>query len=334
MPAIRIRKKSVLSWLLARRPAGEPLGRVKAAKSRLTSEQDMRNPAFQRTVKDMVEFAGVGLHSGEECRVVLRPADANQGVLFHRVDLPGSGNVIEAIPENVSCANHGTTLTNETGASVATVEHLMAALALTGIDNALIEVTGPEIPILDGSSAAFVTAIAEAGLTKFDATRRAVVVTEPECFEDGDRAITIEPYAGRRIDIEIDFGDCMIGRQSLSLDLDDAADIARLSSARTFCRLFEVEALKAAGLIRGGALSNGIVVDGDRLVNEEPLRDPAEFALHKALDLIGDFYLLGGPVIGRIRAVKPGHDINTRAALFLKEGQSASAGRQPARATA
>jgi UDP-3-O-[3-hydroxymyristoyl] N-acetylglucosamine deacetylase len=124
----------------------------------------------------------------------------------------------------------------------------------------------------------------------------------------------------------------MIGRQTLSLDLNDPKDISRLSAARTFCRLHEVEALRSAGLIRGGALTNGLVVDGHKLLNEEPLRDPAEFALHKALDLIGDFYLLGAPVIGRIRAVKPGHGLNTRAALALSG--LATAERQPVQATA
>ena len=335
MTAIRTRRKSLWSWNLARRPAGGPKGGVGKNVSRLTSEQDMRSPAFQRTLKTVVEFAGVGLHSGEACRVVLTPAIAGEGpdgILFRRTDLAAPDNIIAAIPENVACANHGTTLTNNAGVSVATVEHLMAALALTGVDNLVIEIDGPEVPILDGSAAAFVTGIAKAGLASLKARRRPVVITEAEHIADGERSITVEPYAGRLVEIEIDFCDCLIGRQSLRLDLDDPAVIARLASARTFCRLNEVEALRSAGLIRGGALSNGIVVDGDRVLNEEPLRDPAEFALHKALDLIGDLYLLGGPVIGRIRAVKPGHDLNTRAALYLKEAQAET--RQPSRATA
>ena len=334
MPAIRTRKKSVLSWLLARRPAGGPKGGVGSVVSRLTSEHDMRKPAFQRTLSTTVEFAGVGLHSGEECRVVLHPANADEGISFRRTDLASRGgdNVIAAIPEHVACANHGTTLTNASGASVATVEHLMAALALTGVDDVLVDVTGPELPILDGSAAPFVGAIAEAGVQKLDARQRPLVIGEVEHVADGDRSITMEPFAGRLLEIEIDFCDCMIGRQSLTLDLDDPKVVARLARARTFCRLYEVEALKNAGLIRGGALSNGIVVDGDRLLNNEPLRDAYEFALHKALDLIGDLYLLGRPVIGRIKAVKPGHDLNTRAALYLKEMQEAAG--QPARATA
>ncbi|WP_428408010.1 UDP-3-O-acyl-N-acetylglucosamine deacetylase [Hyphococcus sp.] len=290
----------------------------------------MRNAAFQRTLKTVVEFAGVGLHSGEACRVVLHPAGTDEGIRFVRADLPSPDNVIAAIPENVACANHGTTLTNEAGASVATVEHLMAALALTGVDNVTATVTGPELPILDGSAAPFVSAIAEAGLQKLAGRREPIVIADPERISDRGRSITVEPFAGRIVEVDIDFGDCLIGRQSLTLDLDDSSVIARLASARTFCRLNEVEALRAAGLIRGGALSNGIVVDGDRLLNEEPLRDACEFALHKALDLIGDLYLLGRPLVGRIKAVKPGHDLNTRAALYLKEAQEAVG--QPARA--
>ena len=292
----------------------------------------MRKPALQLTVAKTVVFSGVGLHTGEDCRVELRPAGADHGVVFYRTDKAAPGNMIAAAPENVVGADHGTTLANEVGVTVATIEHLMAALALTGVDNVRVDVTGAEIPILDGSSAAFVSAIADAGVRKLNAPRRPIVVEEAQSFADRERSITVEPYDGRRIEIEIDFGDCLIGRQTLSLDLDDPMDIARLSTARTFCRLHEVEALRTAGLIRGGALSNGLVVDGDKLLNPEPLRDPAEFALHKALDLIGDFYLLGGPLIGKVRAVRPGHSLNTRVALSLARAVEAAA--QPARASA
>lgn len=332
MKAIRIRKKSVLSYVLTRRPMGGPRGGLASALSRLMSGQNMRKPALQLTVAKTVVFSGVGLHSGDDCRVELHPAGVDHGVVFCRTDKAGPGNMIAAVPENVVGADHGTTLANEAGVTVATIEHLMAALALTGIDNVRVDVTGAEIPILDGSSAAFVSAIADAGVQKLNAQRRPIVVEEAQSFTDRERSITVEPYNGRRVEIEIDFGDCLIGRQTLSLDLDDPMDIARLSTARTFCRLHEVEALRTAGLIRGGALSNGLVVDGDKLLNPEPLRDPAEFALHKALDLIGDFYLLGGPLIGRVRAVRPGHSLNTRVALALASAGEAAA--QPARASA
>lgn len=332
MGAVRFLRKSVLSFVLAHRPVGEPRGGLTSKVSRLMGDRSMRMSSLQRTLGKSVAFAGVGLHSGESCRIELKPAEAGHGIVFRRADLPPGANDIAARPECVVSADHGTTIANEKGASIATIEHLMAALALTGIDNVLIDVEGPEIPILDGSSAAFVAAIAETGVTTLSAERQALLVEEAQTIADGDRAIHLEPFDGRRIEIEIDFGDCMIGRQTLSLDLDNPKDISRLSRARTFCRLHEVEALQSAGLIRGGALTNGLVVDGHRLVNDEPLRDPAEFALHKALDLIGDLYLLGAPVIGRIRAVKPGHALNTRAALALAHWPEAA--RRPARATA
>ncbi|MEO1136334.1 MAG: UDP-3-O-acyl-N-acetylglucosamine deacetylase [Pseudomonadota bacterium] len=286
----------------------------------------MSNPARQRTVSSRLEFSGVGLHSGEECRINLCPAPQGEGVVFQRADLPAADAIITAKPDSVVRARHGTCLSNSAGASVATVEHLLAALALTGVDNALIEVEGPEIPIMDGSAAAFVAAIADAGVTQQAALREPFVIDAPFDIVDGDRSIRFEPFDGQRIEIEIDFGDCMIGHQILSLDLGNPEDLVKLSAARTFIRLSEVEALREAGLARGGALSNAIVVDGDQVLNDEPLRDPAEFALHKALDLVGDLYLAGAPVVGRIRAVKPGHELNTRAAAALMARAGADLG--------
>lgn len=276
----------------------------------------MNKPARQRTLCHEIQFSGVGLHSGAQCRAKLRPAGVGEGILFRRMDLDVADNVVPASPENVITADHGTTLANAGGASVATVEHIMAALALCGVDNVLIDVHGPEIPILDGSSAQFVSAIASAGCADLPARRRPVTIYAPMHIGDGDRFIEFTP-GPRRLKIEIAFENCMIGAQTLSLDLDDDHDLAKLASARTFCRLEEVEDLRKAGLIRGGALANSIVVDGDRLLNDDPLRDPLEFALHKALDLIGDLYLLGAPVNGSIRAVRPGHAINTHAARTL-----------------
>lgn len=289
----------------------------------------MSEPARQRTIAGEIEFAGVGLHSGEACRIRLSPSMAN-GVVFKRRDENGSSALIKAAPENVVCANHGTCLANAAGVRVATVEHLMAALALTRIDHLVVEVEGPEIPILDGSAAEFVAGIAETGLTQLSAHRRSFTVEEKVRFGDERRWIEFEPFAGRHIDIDIDFSGCLIGRQTLSIDLDDPSDLVRLATARTFVRLEEVEALKKAGLIRGGALCNALVVDGDKLLNDDPLRDSAEFALHKALDLIGDLYLAGAPVVGRVRAFRPGHDINTRAALALAKSAGAAARPLPA----
>ena len=271
----------------------------------------------QRTLKSPVEFAGIGLHSGEDCRVVIGPATENTGVLFRSRDAGASNNLIFACPENVILTDHGTALSNGNGATVATVEHLMAALALVGLDNVVIDVTGPEIPILDGSAALFVAGLNEVGAQIQDEPRREIVIKETLSFGEEDRAIVVEPYDGFSVDVAIDFEDCLIGKQSLSIHLDEASDKARLAKSRTFCRRGEIECLRKAGLIKGGSLENSIVVDGDKLLNSEELRDPDEFVLHKALDLIGDLYLLGAPIRGSIRAAKPGHALNTRFALML-----------------
>lgn len=323
MPNFRNRNKCVQSFQVAHRAAGLPARFPAACVGRYSGEcvQSMAGALRQRTVLNPVQFNGVGLHSGVDVTVLVRPTPAGGGIVFHRVDLRANlgadGAAITATPGNVIGADHGATIANNHGASVSTIEHLMAAFSLCGVDNAVVEVDGPEIPICDGSSAQFVSAIVEAGLKEQAASRIPLIVTQPFSLRDGERSIEIEPYSGRRVEIEIVFDDCMIGRQALVLDLEDPDVIARLSAARTFCRLHEVDALRSAGLIRGGGLNNSLVVDGDRLLNTDPLRDPAEFALHKALDLIGDLYLLGAPIVGLIRATRPGHDLNTRAALAL-----------------
>ncbi|WP_411820750.1 UDP-3-O-acyl-N-acetylglucosamine deacetylase [Hyphococcus formosus] len=291
----------------------------------------------QHTVQSEIRFSGIGLHTGVDCLAVVRPASANAGLVFRRVDVTDENNVIPAKPNNVMLASHGTTISNENGCSVSTIEHLLAALALCGVDNAIVDVTGPEIPIFDGSAAHFVCAIRKAGTRAQDDDRQPIVVDQPLKVVDGERWVEVKPSDDRIIDIEIDFGDCLIGRQSLTIDLDDPLIVEKLSSARTFCRLNEVEALRGVGLILGGSLSNSLVVDGDRLLNEEPLRDEAEFVLHKALDLIGDLYLLGAPLVGHIRAVRPGHDLNTRLAQAVSRENRAMAqpiAQEPVRATA
>lgn len=274
--------------------------------------------SLQRTLTQPVEFSGVGLHSGQACTATVRPAEDNCGIVFRRLDLSASDCLVAARPENVATTNHGTALVNRAGVTVSTVEHLMAALALCGVDNAEIDLFGPEAPILDGSSAVFVEGLEDAGFETQSAPRAGFVIEEPLAVHDGgDRVIEVSPFEGRSVDVAIDFCDCMIGTQSLILDLDCPADRARLAKARTFCRLYEIEALRRMGLIRGGSLENSLVIDGDRILNDEDLRDPEEFALHKALDLIGDLYLLGAPLIGAVRAVRPGHDLNVRMAQAL-----------------
>lgn len=295
----------------------------------------------QATLQCSVEFSGVGLHSGDACRIIVRPAREDTGIVFRRCDLAAENSgdrqavLIAAAPENVARANHGTTLANAHGVSVATVEHLMAAFALFSIDNALVETYGPEIPILDGSSALFANEFRKAGVKMQTSPRRETIVDEAVRIEQDGRFVQIEPADGFSLDISIAFEDCMIGRQSVCLHIGEAFDPDRLAKARTFCQLREVEPLRRLGLIRGGSLENSIVVDGARVLNDEPLRDPYEFALHKALDLIGDLYLLGGPIRGAVRAEKPGHDLNVRAARALaKRRRAAETPARPAAVTA
>ncbi len=287
---------------------------------------------WQSTLKASVEFSGIGLHTGVPCRVVLRPAAEYAGITFHRYEAEailqgtapqGTAHIISASPDNVVRTWNGTTLENTAGESVATVEHLLAALAICGLDNVLIEVYGPEVPILDGSSALFVSKINEVGLATQAAPRAEISIDEPITVTDGERFIRIEPSEKFCLEISIEFEDCMIGHQSMTVSFDDPSVLARMAEARTFCRLNEVEALRSMDLIRGGSLENSIVIDGHKVLNGGELRDPYEFVLHKALDLIGDLYLLGAPIRGLITAHKPGHDLNTRAASAVQKVQFA-----------
>ncbi|MGE0410137.1 MAG: UDP-3-O-acyl-N-acetylglucosamine deacetylase, partial [Amphiplicatus sp.] len=210
---------------------------------------------------------------------------------------PAAASVIAARAYNVADARFGVKLANAAGVSVMTVEHLMAAFALCEVDNALVEVHGPEIPAFDGSAMSIVDLIKRAGVTRLAARREVIEARAVVRVEDGDRFIELSPAAERLVEVTIDFPDALIGRQSVAFSLDNGeCPRERLASARTFCRLNDVETLRAAGFSRGGSLDNALVVDGARLLNPAGLRDPQEFVLHKALDLIGDLFLLGAPL--------------------------------------
>lgn len=282
---------------------------------------------IQKSIARPVTLSGVGLHTGEPAQLVLMPAQAFFGVSFVRTDLLAQRGgafsldaaTIPVSPRLVRDARLGVWLENAAGASVRTVEHLLAALSLAGVDNVLIEIDGPEVPILDGSAGEFLDLIRGAGVKPLDAPRRAIVVDEPVRIDHGERFVEALPCDTAEIEVTIDFEDAAIGRQSIAFRLGDEAVAKRLATARTFCLLREVEAMRAAGLGRGGSLDNALVVDGDRLLNESGLRDPQEFVLHKALDLIGDLALVGAPIVGHIRAHKLGHDLNTRLAGRLAD---------------
>lgn len=268
----------------------------------------------QHTLAKPAMVEGTGLHSGAPSRMVIKPAPVNHGLRFISVDHRGEplGRAIAATAGNVIDTELGTSIAGADGARVRTIEHFMAAAVLASLDNAEIEVHGAELPILDGSAAPFLTAMVNAGFTTQAADRSALRITRRFSIADGQRSIEASPFDGRLLEVAIKFDDPAIGAQSVMIDLDDQTAIARLAKARTFCRKEDIAAMRGRGLGLGGSLDNALVVDGGRIVNEGGLRDPQEFALHKLLDLIGDLALAGAPILGRIRAVRPGHDFNIR----------------------
>ena len=266
--------------------------------------------AFQHTVRNPVRFSGIGVHTGEQARVVLLPAPADTGVVFVRTDVRDKDNRIAVSGEAVCKTQLGTVITNAAGVTVSTIEHLMAALVMTGVDNALVEIDGPEMPIMDGSSIDFIRGLDRAGLQPQGAPRRFIEIVDVVEVIEGDKRATLRPSEGFEVAFEIAFATAAIGRQAVDLTMDAGAFRRELADCRTFGFIHEVEALRAMGLARGGSMDNVVVIDGDEIMNPEGLRRPDEFVRHKALDAIGDLYVLGAPVIGRFEGVLAGHALN------------------------
>ncbi|MCA6266716.1 MAG: UDP-3-O-acyl-N-acetylglucosamine deacetylase [Phenylobacterium sp.] len=266
--------------------------------------------AFQHTVRSPVRFAGIGVHTGEQARVTLLPAPADTGVVFIRTDVRDRDNRIAVSGEAVCRTQLGTVITNAAGVTVSTIEHLMAALVMTGVDNALVEIDGPEMPIMDGSSIDFIRGLDRAGLQPQGAPRRFIEIVDVVEVIEGDKRATLRPSDGFEVAFEIAFASAAIGRQAVDLKMGAGAFRRELADCRTFGFLHEVEALRAMGLARGGSMDNAVVIDGDEIMNPEGLRRPDEFVRHKALDAIGDLYVLGAPVIGRFEGVLAGHALN------------------------
>ncbi len=262
----------------------------------------------QTTIAAPVETTGLGLHTAAPVRVRLRPAPADTGHVFVRTDLDDFE--MPATAEFISHCSYATTLMR-TGVVLSTVEHMLSALRGLGVDNAYIEVDNLELPIMDGSAEVFSEMIARAGVAEQPAARRALRVRERVRVEQGDRTMEVEPLDGCEIDCTIDFTHPLIGVQRMSFDALDPEAYARdISPARTFGFTEEIEALRRANLIRGGALDNAIVLTPEGMLNETPLRWRDEFVRHKILDIVGDLALLGMPLLGRVRAVKSGHIIH------------------------
>jgi UDP-3-O-[3-hydroxymyristoyl] N-acetylglucosamine deacetylase len=270
----------------------------------------------QRTLKEAVSASGIGLHGGQKIYMTLRPAPANTGIVFRRVDLPGAGD-IPAAALNVVDAMLGTTLEHD-GARVGTVEHLMAAFAGLGIDNAFVDLTAAEVPIMDGSSAPFVFLLQSAGIEQQAAPKRFIRVLRRIEVAEGNKWVRLEPYDGFRVNVEIDFDHPALRkhRQAFSLDFSSSAFLREISRARTFGFLRDLEASIARERALGGSLDNAIVLDEYRVLNEDGLRFRDEFARHKLLDAVGDLYLLGACLIGEFSGFKCGHKLNN---LLLRE---------------
>lgn len=275
---------------------------------------------MQATISQRAEFRGVGLHSGAPVFMEICPATTDHGIIFERSDLDAGVNVIPALWDRVTPSRLCTLIENDDGASVSTVEHIMAALAGTGIQNALIRVDGPEIPILDGSSAQFVAGILKAGIRLQDAPTRAIRLTRAVEVREGDVFARLEPADHLEIDFEIEFADKVIGRQNKALDMANGAFVRELMDSRTFCRQADVEAMRRNGLALGGTYFNAVVVEGDKVLSPGGLRHSDEAVRHKMLDAMGDLALAGAPLLARYRGNRAGHAMTNKLlrALFAQ----------------
>ena len=256
-------------------------------------------------------FAGVGLHTGSHVRVAVRPAPVDAGIVFVRTDVHDRDNRVPVKPDAVCQTQLGTVINNAADVRVSTIEHLMAALAALAIDNCVVELDGPEVPIMDGSSEPFIQILDRAGRRKQEAARRYIEILAPVVVEEaGGKRASLSPSDRFEVAFEIAFDSKAIGRQRVDLTVDEESFRAELSNCRTFGFVRDVEALRAIGLARGGSMENAVVIDGDRVLNPEGLRRPDEFVRHKALDAVGDLYVLGAPIIGRFEGVLAGHGLN------------------------
>ena len=265
----------------------------------------------QKTIKKNIAFKGVGLHSGLEASVIIKPSEPNTGITFKRTDLK-KNNIITPNIFNVSSAVFCTTISNEYGVSVSTVEHLMGSLYGMGIDNAVIEIDNQEVPILDGSAKIFVEAISNVGIQSSEAPIKVIKIEKKIEFVDGKKLISIEPSKiSLDIDFELKYENDLIGTQRNLVKVYES-DLTDIYNSRTFCLYEDIEKLKEMGLAKGGSLENAIVVKGEKILNKEGLRNEKEFVNHKILDCMGDLYLVGYKIIGKIVCTQGGHKLTNQ----------------------
>jgi UDP-3-O-[3-hydroxymyristoyl] N-acetylglucosamine deacetylase len=292
----------------------------------------------QNTIKSSVTFTGTGLHSGRVVRMTIHPASAEYGIWFRRTDVEDRDAFVPARWDAVTDTRLNTRIENADGVSVSTIEHVMAALAGCGVHNALIEIDGPEVPLLDGSSKAFVLSILSHGLRRLDAPVRALRILKPVSVRHGDALATLMPSDALRIEFHIDFEDAAIGQQTKGLNMSNGAFVRELCDSRTFCRQADIDAMRARGLIAGGSVTSAVVVDGEKVVTPGGLRHADEPVRHKMLDALGDLTLAGAPILGRYVGHRAGHAMTNKLlrALFadptayeLVECDAAMAARLP-----
>jgi UDP-3-O-[3-hydroxymyristoyl] N-acetylglucosamine deacetylase len=286
------------------------------------SEHSQNNETiFQQTLKNPIRCTGIGLHSGSKVSMTLKPSDVDTGIRFVRTDQPADRAEVRATWDRVTDTKLCTVISNDAGVSIGTIEHLMAALRGCGIDNAVIELDGPEVPIMDGSSAPFVFLIECAGVAQQDKPRRLIQVLRKVTVGDAGRYASLTPSGIIGFSFEIDFAAQAIARQEGYVKLGKGAFKAELARARTFGFLHEVDQMRKLGLARGGSLDNAIVINGDKVLNEGGLRFTDEFVRHKILDSVGDLYLAGAPILGHFHGCRSGHALNNQLlrALFADE---------------
>jgi UDP-3-O-[3-hydroxymyristoyl] N-acetylglucosamine deacetylase len=274
----------------------------------------------QHTLKSEVAFNGTGLHSGRQVRMVVMPASVDYGIWFRRTDLETGDVMIAARWDAVVPSRLCTLVANDAGQSVSTIEHIMAALAGCGIHNALIEIDGPEVPILDGSAKLFVAGLLAKGIRSQTVPVRAIRILETIEVCEGDAVARLEPSDMLEIDFQIDFADAAIGRQVKTLNMSNGAFVRELCDSRTFCRQADVDAMRANGLALGGNMENAVVFEGDKVLSPGGLRYADEPVRHKMLDALGDLALAGAPILGRYTGLRAGHAMTNRLlrALFAR----------------
>jgi UDP-3-O-[3-hydroxymyristoyl] N-acetylglucosamine deacetylase len=299
MNAIDLTLRDCGSEHLNVRPGTEPLRDSRAFR-----------PGLQTTLRQRVHCSGIGLHSGRKVSLSLVPTEAGSGIRFYRTDVGGPDAWIEARWDQVTDTRLCTVVSNERGLQVGTTEHLMAALAACGVDNAVVELDAAEPPAMDGSSAPFMFLIECAGVVAMPARRALLHVLKRISVREGGKSAALMPSARPELDVEIVFDSPVIGRQNKRMALSGAGFKKQLSTARTFGFAREVERMRSLGLALGGSLDNAVVIDGDAVINPGGLRFPDEFVRHKALDAVGDLYLCGGPIVGRYVGHQAGHRLN------------------------